>query len=99
MMIAHKEEVLKFLDKMNYNFALLIKKGDKIIDAILFDVAQPRLFDLVLKYKEFVKLFGEEVSFEILNKKGETINVLDVPIIFNEESTHNRSEPMYRGYQ
>lgn len=98
-MIAHKEEVLKYLNKMNYNFALLIKKGDRIIDAILFDVAQPRLFDLVLKYKQFVQLFGEDVSFELLNRKGETINVLDVPIIFNEEQIPSKNEPVYRGYQ
>lgn len=98
-MIAGKEEVLKHMERLGYHFALLIKKEDRIIDAILFDVAQPRLFDLVLKYNEFVKLFGEQVTFELIDKTGKSINVLDVPIIFNEEHDQNRSQPMYRGYQ
>lgn len=98
-MITNKEEVVKFLEKMGYNFGLLIKKGERIIDAVLFDVAQPRLFDLVLKYKAFVQLFGEDVTFEIINKKGETMNVLDIPLIFNDEIEINRSQSNYRGYQ
>lgn len=84
---------------MGYHFGLLIKKGDRIIDAVLFDVAMPRLFDFVLKYKSFVELFGEKVEFEIIDRNGHSINVLDVPIIFNEEQEHNKSQQFYRGYQ
>lgn len=99
LMIAGKEEVLKFMERMGYHYALIIKKGDKIIYAVLFDVLQPRLFDLVLKFKAFVDLFGEKVEFELIDRAGNPVNVLNIPLYFNEDHDQNRNQMFYRGYQ
>ncbi|ALG96767.1 hypothetical protein [Acidianus bottle-shaped virus 2 strain ABV2] len=94
-----KEEVLKVLEKTRFSYALLIKKDNSIIDAVLFDVLYPKLFDLVLKYKDFIQLLGEQVTFEIINQKGEVINVLEIPVAFNDDSGNITREPLHRGYQ
>lgn len=98
-MIEGKEEVLKFMEKMGYHYALIIKKGQKIIDAVLFDVLQPKLFDFALKLKAFFELFGEKVEYELINRNGETVSVLDIPLYFNDEPEQNRNQVYYRGYQ
>lgn len=98
-MNIEREEVLQVLEKTKFNYALLIKKGDRIIDAVLFDVLYPRLFDLILKYKSFVELFSEQITFEIINGRGEQVNVLDIPIMFNEDRETNTKESIHRGYQ
>lgn len=98
-MLSGKEEVLRFMEKMGYHYALIIKKGDRIIDAVLFDVLQPRLFDLVLKFKSFVEMFGEKVEFELIDRAGNPVNVLDIPLYFNDEPEQNKNQVFYRGYQ